>query len=287
MPILELGALKRQLINCSTANAVRVLLVKCTNLIMSSDPPLTMEPWHINPNWSLPPQMDAVLKALPRGFLQDYTYVLMAKARDFIGKNEFKTAINLLMAAKSEVPRHDATPHTLSKVIENEILFAQTTQQLHEWPKKIADIETVIPKCKQTLKGNGDVVVPRSDIVCTCAAVLLNYNETAELMRIDRRYPMCDLFAAIASIIEAEKHRSMSLKKIYRGAWDIFAQLFVGNSPQSSSSNSKKTYLGIQQHTDIGNCKQTYSLFLPIICTIIIGHRIHIAYHYLLYSIEH
>lgn len=258
--------MKRQLINCSTATAVRVLLVKCTNLIMLSDPPLTMEPWHINPNWSLPPQMDAVLKALPRGFLQDYTYVLMAKARDFLTKHEFRTAINLLHAAKSEAQRHDVTVNTsrLSKIIEYEILFTQTTQQLYEWPKKIADIDTVLPKCKQVLKGNGDVLAPRLEIVCTCAAVLLNHNETVELTRIDRRYPMCDLFMAIAAIIEAEKHKSMSLKKAYRDAWDAFAQLFIGNGSQSLGSNSKKTYSSMQHHSDIGNCKKTFSHQWPL-----------------------
>lgn len=218
---------------------------------MTSDPPLTMEPWHINPNWILPPQMDAVLKALPRGFLQDYTYVMVAKARDFIGKHAFKSATNLLIDAKNEVQRHDATTNTLrlSKVIENEILFAQATQQLYEWPRRLPDIDIVIPKCKQALKGNGDVVAPRSEIVCSCAAVLLNYNETVDVLRSDRRYPLCEPFTAIASIIEAEKHKLLTVKKAYRDAWDVFSQLFVGIGATQSSGNMNKK--GHQQHADV------------------------------------
>lgn len=248
---MELGAIKRQIINCSTPNAVRVLLVKCTNLIMSSVPPLTMEPWHINSNWKLPAQIDNALSALPRGFLQDYAYISVAKARDFIAKNEFKASMSLLNAARTEVQRHDATSQTLrlSKVIENEILFTHTTQQLHEWPQRISDIDTVLSKCKQVFKGNGDIVAPRLEILCTCAAVLLNYSETAELARIDRRYP-CELYTAIASIVEAEKHKSLSAKKIYRDAWDAFTQSISG-----ICLGNVKIRHSIIHHSDIGNYK--------------------------------
>lgn len=82
VPNLELGALKRQLIGCTTANAVRALLVKCTNLIIS-EPNLSLEPWHINPSWIMPIQIKSVLLSLPRGFLQDFTYILISKAKDF------------------------------------------------------------------------------------------------------------------------------------------------------------------------------------------------------------
>lgn len=83
VPVLELGALKRQLINCTTPNAIRKLLVKCTNLIMSSDPPLSMEPWHINTSWIIPISIKSVLTSLPRGFLQDFGYICIAKAKSF------------------------------------------------------------------------------------------------------------------------------------------------------------------------------------------------------------
>lgn len=97
---LELGALKRQLINCTTANAVRVLLVKCTNLIMASDPPLSMEPWGINPSWIMPINIKSVIMSLPRGFLQDFSYICIAKAKDFAGKHVNFTIFTLSQYAQ-------------------------------------------------------------------------------------------------------------------------------------------------------------------------------------------
>lgn len=56
---------------------------------MASDPPLSMEPWHINPSWIMPIQIKSVLMSLPRGFLQDYTYILISKAKDFAARHVF------------------------------------------------------------------------------------------------------------------------------------------------------------------------------------------------------
>lgn len=75
------------MINCSTASAVRTLLAQCGNLIMSSDPPLSMEePWHINPSWTIPISIKSVLMSLQRGFLQDFAYICIAKAKDSASK---------------------------------------------------------------------------------------------------------------------------------------------------------------------------------------------------------
>lgn len=54
---------------------------------MSSDPPLSMEPWCINPSWIMPINIKTVLMLLPRGFLQDFSYICIAKAKDFAGKH--------------------------------------------------------------------------------------------------------------------------------------------------------------------------------------------------------
>lgn len=96
----------------------------------------------------------------------------------------------------------------LYKLIDNEILLTQVTQQLHEWPKKTTDQDAFILKCKQALKSsNGDNSPPRIEILPSCAALLINSNEFAELVRIDRRFPSSELFSAIAAIIiELEQH---------------------------------------------------------------------------------
>lgn len=52
-----------------------------------SEPTLSLEPWHINPNWIMPIQIKSVLLSLPRGFLQDFTYILISKAKDFAARH--------------------------------------------------------------------------------------------------------------------------------------------------------------------------------------------------------
>lgn len=172
---------------------------------------------------------------------------------------EFKVALNLLNAAKSEVQRHDANTSTtrLNKLIDNEILLTQATQTLHEWPKKPIDHESIITKCKLALKsGNGnDINPPRTEILPSCAAVLINSNEAADLIRIDRRFPSSELFSAIAAIIlEIEQHKATASKKVFRDAWDLIAPMFA-NGGHSSSSNNRRGHSSSQHNTDMGNTK--------------------------------
>lgn len=145
-------------------------------------------------------------------------------------------------AAKLEVQRHEANTSTtrLNKLIDNEILLTQATQQLQEWPKQPADHDTIIAKCKQALKsGNSENVPPRIEILPSCAAVLINSNEANELVRIDRRFPSSELFSAIAAImIEIEQHKTNATKKVFRDAWDMIAPMFAVGGHSSSASTS-------------------------------------------------
>lgn len=167
-------------------------------------------------------------------------------------------ALNLLNAAKSEVQRHDANTSTtrLNKLIDNEILLTQTTQTLHEWPKKPVDHDAIITKCKLALKsGNGnDIVPPRTEILPSCAAVLINSNEATDLIRIDRRFPSSELFSAIAAILlEIEQHKATASKKVFRDAWDLIAPMFAngGHSSSSSSSNNRRGHSSTQQQHSV------------------------------------
>lgn len=159
-------------------------------------------------------------------------------------------------AAKSEVQRHDANTNTtrLNKLIDNEILLTQATQTLHEWPKKPVDHEAIITKCKLALKsGNGnDMVPPRTEILPSCAAVLINSNEAADLIRIDRRFPSSELFSYIAAImLEIEQHKATASKKVFRDAWDSIASMFA-NGGHSSSSNNRRGHPSSQHNVDMG-----------------------------------
>lgn len=164
--------------------------------------------------------------------------------------------MNLLNAAKAEVQRHDATSSTirLSKLIDNEILLTQATQTLHEWPMNSIDHKSIITKCKSALKsGNGnDIVPPRTEILPSCAAVLINSDEANDLLRIDRRFPSSELFSAIAAImIELEQHKATASKKVFRDAWDLIAPMFANGGHLSSSNNRRGR--STPQHNDDSN----------------------------------
>lgn len=46
-----------------------------------------MEPWNINPSWIMPIQIKSVLMSMSRGFLQDFTYILVAKSKDLAARH--------------------------------------------------------------------------------------------------------------------------------------------------------------------------------------------------------
>lgn len=166
-------------------------------------------------------------------------------------------ALNLLNAAKLEVQRHDANTSTtrLNKLIDNEILLTQATQQLHEWPKKPVDHDTIIVKCKQALKSaNSENIPPRIEILPSCAAVLINSNEASELVRIDRNFPSSELFSAVAAImIELDQHKTNASKKVFRELWDKIAPMFA-NGGHTSSTINRRGRSTPQQNIDTGIC---------------------------------
>lgn len=151
----------------------------------------------------------------------------------------------MLNAAKSEVQRHDtnATTSRLNKLIDNEILLIQASQRLQEWSKNFAPPETevLVSKCRQVIKASAsrEGIVPRTEITSTCAAVLLNLNETTELIRADRRFPLSELYVAVASVIYELEHKTNTSKKVFRDAWDLISLMFANNSFGHSSSNRR------------------------------------------------
>lgn len=80
MPRIEIGSLERQLISCTNANTVRKLLVK----LAATNP--TKPLWTVNPSWEIATPIKSVLMSMQRGFLQDFAYVLLGKARELTAK---------------------------------------------------------------------------------------------------------------------------------------------------------------------------------------------------------
>lgn len=119
----------------------------------------------------------------------------------------------------------------------------QASQRLHEWPKNVTPTETeaLIAKCRQVIKASAsrEGIVPRTEITSACAAVLLNLNETMELIRADRRFPLSELYVAVASVIYELEHKTNTSKKVFRDAWDLISLMFASNGFGHSSSNRR------------------------------------------------
>lgn len=78
---LEVATLERQLFTCTSAKISRGLLVKLAG--MNPTKPL----WTLNPSWVVPEPIRSIIISLPRGFLQDFSYILTGKAKELAAKN--------------------------------------------------------------------------------------------------------------------------------------------------------------------------------------------------------
>ncbi len=153
---------------------------------------------------------------------------------------DFKTALSMLAALKSETQRSDvqnipaAVP--LGKLVEWEILFIQVYHTLEDWPKPRYDRELLITKCKQCLLTlqNGDSVLPRIEIFDYCAAMLLNLNEWNAIVTADKRFASLELCSTFASaLMESDSFKG---KKIGRDAFDLVLPMFVNKRGQGQNS---------------------------------------------------
>lgn len=156
---------------------------------------------------------------------------------------DFKTALSMLAALKSETQRPDvqnipaAIP--LGKLIEWEILFIQVYHTLEDWPKQRYDNQLLITKCKQCLLTlqNGDPVLPRPEIFDYCAAMLLNLNEWNAIVTADKRFASLELCSTFASaFMESDNFKG---KKNGRDAFDLVLPMFMVANKRGQGQNSR------------------------------------------------
>ncbi|XP_052860400.1 integrator complex subunit 8 [Anopheles cruzii] len=232
---LEVGQLERQLISCTSANAVRKLLVKLAGTNPSK--PL----FTINPSWSIPYALEQILIPLQRGFLQDFAYILIGKAHELAARKDYTTALTLLTVLKNETQRPELAGNPLvtklGKMVSWEGLYIQIQQVLAEWPRKPADQQQLIRSCKQCMNtiigsnANTDLI-PHGKVLEHCAVLLLNFNEwNALLLQPDKRFPGIELCSALTqAFLDIEKFKGT--KKTNREAWELVLPMFL-NAPGS------------------------------------------------------
>ncbi|XP_030369567.1 integrator complex subunit 8 isoform X2 [Scaptodrosophila lebanonensis] len=221
MARIDIGVLERQLINCTNANTVRILLVK----LCARAPGKPV--WAINPNWDVPQPLKTLIMAMPVSFLQDFSYVLLGKARELAAHGDYCESVSMLSVLKSETQRQElGNAQLISKLITWEILHTQIAQCLEEWHQKTLDQQSLASRCKQCLGALSDTVPPRIEIVNNCAVMLLNLSEFQPLMFLDKRLPQLELTQAFAStFMEMEKMKGP--KKVCRDAWELMLSMFL------------------------------------------------------------
>lgn len=232
IPRLEQAAAERQLNNCISATQVRKLLVKLAG--MNPTKPM----WSINQSWAVPDQLRAVIMSMKSGFLQDFTYILIGKAKVLMAKGDYGSAIALLIVAKNETQRPEfqnmGNVPKLCKLIQWEIVLTQIQQALQDWPKSPTDPQQIVRSCKiciTSLTGN-ETVIPRMEVLEYCLAMLLNLGEWTSVILPDKRSPGLELFSAFASaVVDIEKFKGTK-SKINKEAWDLLLPIFQ-NTPQS------------------------------------------------------
>ncbi|XP_062129370.1 integrator complex subunit 8 [Drosophila sulfurigaster albostrigata] len=232
MTRVDVAALERQLITCSTANSVRILLVKLCGTAPGK--PL----WAINPSWDVPQPLKALIMAMPVSFLQDFSYVLLGKARELATRGNYIDAVSMLSVLKSETQRQElgGNAQIMCKLITWEILHIQVTQCLEEWHQKPLDLTALGGRCKQCLAAlqAGDAMMPRMEILESCAIMLLNLTEFPALLYLDKRAAQLEFPLAFAStFVEMEKMKGP--KKACRDAWELMLSMFL-NVPKRAAS---------------------------------------------------
>ncbi|KAM8712151.1 hypothetical protein ACLKA7_012644 [Drosophila subpalustris] len=252
---VDVAALERQLITCTNANSVRILLVKLCGTAPGK--PL----WAINSSWDVPQPLKTLIMAMPVSFLQDFSYVLLGKARELATRGNYIDAVSMLSVLKSETQRQElgGSAQIMCKLITWEILHIQITQCLEEWHQKPLDLTALGGRCKQCLGAlqAGDSMIPRMDILESCAIMLLNLTDFPPLLYLDKRSQLMELpLAFAATFTEMEKMKGP--KKACRDAWELMLSMFL-NVPKratstgagSGASSSLQTFLQRVRHQSV------------------------------------
>ncbi|XP_055692605.1 integrator complex subunit 8 [Lutzomyia longipalpis] len=242
---LEVGHLKRQLITGSPTEIRKICRRLATAKEYDDVRRRPRELWEINPSWSIPIPLQSVLKSLQRGFLKDFAYITLGKAKELTNRKDYPTAIAMLNNLKTETQRPDiaSTPAVakISKLIGWEILLVQITQCLNDWPRKHPDSVAIGTKCKQSIMSlqNGDAAIPRTEILEYSIAMLLNLSEWQSLILPDKRSPILELSSALATAaMDIEKGKP---SRVCREAWDLVLPMYSTSGNKRNISRDSPT----------------------------------------------
>lgn len=121
--------IEQQIISTYNYQELRELLLKIAT--KGTNRPI----WKINPKWELPIPLQSVLNCLPKGFLQDFGFVMLAKARELMLSKDWDSSLDMLKVLEGEVQSSSGNVVAkLSRLVKWEILLVQISKLLEEWP---------------------------------------------------------------------------------------------------------------------------------------------------------
>ncbi|KAF3423732.1 hypothetical protein E2986_09347 [Frieseomelitta varia] len=270
---LEIFGLEQKLIQSYDTNEIHETLIHL-------DGKHRMKPlWHVNSCWELPIPLQSVVISLPRGFLQDYSYVLLAKSRELVMSKDFEGAIEILNVLEKEVQQHSQSGNTLifklSKLVNWECLLVEIWRCFHIWPAT-SDTQNLVTRCKQCLGAlqATDQVIPRQEIIEYCIVFLLNMTEWEYLTSLEKRWSYSEFAAAISSVCQ-DIVKYKGGRKFPREAWDMVLAAFgpSRDQPQKrSNSGNSGTSTGSASRDVIASIGGTLNrLREPMVLTVVIS----------------
>ncbi|XP_068628419.1 integrator complex subunit 8 [Battus philenor] len=256
---LELGRIKKRLIEASTADDVRICLVKLA--IVTPSCPL----WKLSPSWKPAGGLGNLLVSLPRGFLQDFGYVVSGAARARAEAGCSRAALSLLSVLEGEARSQlgsgsDPTLYRLCRLLSWEVLYLQVNVMLSEWPHHRLNLTALANKCKAciTAANSGDGIVPRPQVIEACWTCLVNACEW------EGAGVAGGAGEAAAALCAAclELQRGKATRKFPRALWDHALSVY------SNGSNGpvKRTAGGMPSHSRDGafaaDARNSFNAFL-------------------------
>ncbi|XP_070151537.1 integrator complex subunit 8 [Polyergus mexicanus] len=270
---IEVFELEQKLIESYDCHTIRETLIHL-------DGKKRMKPlWHVNSCWELPIPLQSVVMSLSRGFIQDYSYILLAKSRELVTSKNFDNAIELLKILDKELQENlksgSSLVFKLCKLVNWECLLVEIWKCFNAWPAtNVCDMQSMVARSKLCLGAleASDQLIPRQEIIEYCTVFLLNMAEWDYLTSLEKRWSYTEFAAAISGVCQ-DIVKYKGTRKFSRDAWDMILVAFGPNrdQPQKRSSNSGSSGSGVSRDIATSIAVTLTRLREPMVLTVVIS----------------
>ncbi|XP_063395483.1 integrator complex subunit 8-like [Cydia fagiglandana] len=254
-PELDIGRLKKRLVEASSTEDVRICLVKLATMLPSI--PLWKHISYCKPIGKL----GVALAALPRGFLQDFCAVMSGAARARLDAGGARSALSLLSEVECEARNqladdNDPVLFGLCRALAWEMLLLQVNLLLSEWPHHRLNATVLTKKCKAAIAAaDSDADALRSQVVLAAWLGLLNMCEW-EAAGVATGVAAGVAAALCAACAELQSGKGM--RRLPRWLWDHVLNTF-NNSIGYQKRFTHTSHRHFPNYTD--HCIQNLSLY--------------------------